>query len=126
MPWTARYLPRGAEVQFAGHITIKDICDAQKELMAHPYDGPMRFNIADYSHADVEATTGDLIDLFDMQKEFLRSHPAYAIVMVAQKPLVRDLAQLWQLLARNTALDSTLVWDSEEAYRWLRERGYLE
>lgn len=126
MAWTAHYSPHGVELRFTGHVGAQDICDAQREAMLHSYDGPMRFNVFDYTDIeDVDLDTGDLIRIFDGRKDFARSPTPYALVVIGRQPALRDLVRLWQVLPHSTEVHSILVWDRDEARQWLHDNGYL-
>lgn len=125
MAWTVRYLSQGADIRFSGRVGVQEICDAQREAIRHAYEGPMRFNVFDYADADdVHLETGDLIRIFDGRKDHLRERPPYALVLIGDQPILRDLDRLWDVLVRDIPLETVLLPNREEAQRWLRDNGY--
>ena len=126
MPWSAHYSPHGVDLHFTGRLTVDEICDAQREALRHSYDGPMRYNVFDYTDTeDIHLETGDLIRIFDGRKDYLRTHPPHALVLIGSQPVLADLIRLWDVLARGLPLSTTLVTNRDEAQRWLRDNGYL-
>lgn len=126
MTWTVHYASQGADVRFTGRVSVQEICDAQREVLRHAYDGPMRFNVFDYSESeDVHLETGDLIRIFDGRKDFLRTRPTHALVLVGHQPVLGDLIRLWEVLASDLPLNTVLVSNREDAQQWLRDHGFL-
>ena len=124
MGYEIRFTREGADVRFDGVATGDDLLAAKEETLAHRYVGPLRYLLFDLSGAGrLDVPTADVRRVARIDREYLETHPSFAIAIVAAHDLEYGLSRMWQAFVDDTPIESIVVRTRVEALRWLAERG---
>ncbi len=124
MPYIARFTSNGVEVSFTGVVSGTDVVDAARVALAGPYADDLAFILVDMSGAErMDAPTAAVRRASQDNRDHLRTHPPFAVAVVAPQAVTFGLARMWQAYVDDTAIRSTVVRTRDDAVRWLAELG---
>ncbi|HYP17146.1 MAG TPA: hypothetical protein VEQ65_08035 [Opitutus sp.] len=127
MAHTLTFLARGAEVDFHGSVAGAEIIAVNEDIVAHTFEGPLRFVLVDFSATTAcDITSRDVERNSEIDIAYAATHPAVDLAVAAPVDLLFNLSRLYQGLMHRTNIASIVVRTRREAVEWLRQRGHTE